>query len=419
MLKKKKIFILTFVTILICSVTLLILNFSRFKKLFLANKKNDDKAIIIVPGIGCSTLHYLGRTNNIYKHGECVFFRGDFNTWDFLDLKDCAIKALNNYKLLYCDKNGKPANKYIGLLTDYKDVDEYDIKLSKYGFSFMFEKIIKYFEQKYGEKTKHKYKIYLFNYDWRISNEDNGYRLYEEIKKYDGGVIIIGFSMGNLVFSKAATLLYKDNKLDKIKAFISTFAPYNGSIDAITFLKTGILGYPLFNFLNKFFKIDKVTMVLSKNYASMYELIPNKTFFKRRKGFLYDFDNCRLNYLQSILYLKNDKNINKTLLNNAVTFHDSLYINNKHILDFIKNKVFFLGVGYKTPDSLLIDRKYVNSIKILSNSDGDGTVNNKYGAYPPCDIDEDEIIYVKSRHNELYSNAKFLIDLSNIVDLYV
>ena len=416
---RKKVIIIRLLILSIAIICGSLLFLIRFKNSFPKEVENNEKAIIIVPGIGCSTLHYLGKTNNIYKHGECVFFRGNTSTWSLMDLKDTAIKALNNYKLLYCNKEGDPINKDVGLLTDFTNVDEYDVNLSKYGFSCMFEKIIKYLSDKYGEKTNYKYKVYLFNYDWRISNEDNGRRLYEEIKKYGGGVIIIGFSMGNLVFSKAATLLYNDKKLDKVKAFISTFPPYNGSVDAVTFLKTGVMNYQLFNFLNKIFKLDTILKILATNYPAMYELIPTKVFFKRRKGFLFDSDNCRLNYLQSMLYLKNDKTINKKLLNNAIKFHDSLYINNSHILNYIKNKVFFLGIGYETPDALLVDRKYLNVVKILSYSDGDGTVNNKYGAYPPCDVDEEDIIYVRSRHNELFSNAKFLIDLSNIVDLYV
>lgn len=416
---KKRLFVLKLVLVNVILIPHLHFAISIFKNIFFKVPKNKDKAIIIVPGIGCSTLHYLGKTNNTYKHGECVFFRGDMDTWSLLDLKDSALKALRNYRLLCCNKDGTPLYKNVGLLTDYTDVDGYDVNLSKYGFSLMFKKIIDFLTQKYGENTNYKYKVYLYNYDWRLSNEVNGRALYNELKKYGGGVILIGFSMGNLVSCKAAALLYNDNDLNRIKAFISTFPPYNGSLNAIKFLKTGMMDYPLFNILNKVFRINTVLKMLSLNYPSMYELIPNKQFFKRRKGFLYDTDNCRLNYRQTILYLKNDKNINKMLLNNAVKFHNNLYIGGKHILDYIKNKVFFIGVGYKTEDALLIDRKYINVVKNMSYSDGDGTVNSKFGAYPPCDVDEEDIIYVKCRHNELFSNTKFLIELSNAVDMYV
>ena len=415
----KKIFILKLILLNVILIPMILFGLSVFRSNFFRISKNNEKAIIIVPGIGCSTLHYLGKTNSMYKHGECVFFRGNVNTWSLLDLKDSAVKALQNYKLLCCNKEGKPLYKNIGLLRDFTDVDEYDVNLSKYGFSLMFKKIIDFLSQKYGENTIYKYKIYLFNYDWRLSNEVNGRALYNEIKKYDGGVIIIGFSMGNLVFCKAATMLYNDNDMSKIKAFISTFPPYNGSLNAIKFLKTGTMDYPLFNIMNKIFKVNTVLKMLSLNYPSMYELIPNKLFFKRRKGFLYDADNCRLNYRQSILYLRNDKNINKLLLNNAIKFHNNIYIGGKHILEFIKNKIFFIGVGYKTEDALLIDRKHTNIVKNMSYSDGDGTVNTKFGAYPPCDVDEEDIIYVKCRHNDLFSNARFLVELYNVLDMYV
>ena len=406
------------------SIFILSTSFICFFLFFKTNEKKyfkvgERKAIIFIGGIGCSTLHYLGETNSDYKYGECVFFRGDFNNWSFLDLKDSAIKALKNYKYLSCDKEGHSTYSYIGILDNYEGVDEYDVKLSKYGFCFMYEKIINFCKNKYGIGTQHNYDVFLFNYDWRLSNEFNGRRLVDVIKKYPGGVIIVAFSMGNLVFSKAATILYNENKLDIVKLFVSTFPPYCGSIDAIMFLKTGILDMPLFHVLNKIYKLDLILRSLSLNFPAMYELLPTKEFFRRRKGFLIDNNNSRLNYRQSISYLRNDQYINKKLLSDAVKFHSSLYIDGKHILEFIKNKYFFLGIGYDTPDRVLIDRKDLNKLKIVSYSDGDGTVNYSNSAYPPCNVDEEDIINIKKVHNNLYFDSDFLMELSDVLEMYI
>ena len=382
-------------------------------------KKEDKKAIIFIGGIGCSTLHYLGETNSEYKYGECVFFRGDFKNWGFLELKDCAIKTLKNYKYLSCDRDGNSKYSYIGLLDNYDGVDEHDVRLSKYGFCFMYEKIINFCKNKYGLGTNYNYDVFLFNYDWRLSNKFNGRRLVDVIKKYPGGVIIVAFSMGNLVFSNAATILYNEKKLDLVKLFISTYPPYCGSIDAILFLKTGILDMTLFHVLNKIYKLDLILRSLTLNYPSMYELIPTKEFFRRRKGFLINDDKSRLNYRQSLSYLRNDQYINKKLLSDAVAFHSSLYIKGKHILEFVKNKYFFLGVGHKTPDRLLIDKKDLNKIEVVSYSDGDGTVNYSNSAYPPCTVDEEDIINISKEHNSLYFDSDFLMELSDVLEMYI
>ena len=381
---------------------------------------NGRKAIIIVPGIGCSTLHYLGKSNDVYKYGECIFFRGDFDKWSFLQLKDSALKSLANYKLLACNSKGEGVYKNVGLLKNYDKVDPYDVELSKYGFSTMFKNLILYLEKNYGKNTEYDYEIFLFNYDWRLDINHNGKRLYNKLKEYDDGVIIIAFSMGNLVTCSAAKLLLKDHEIDRIRLFLSTFPPYNGSLQAISFLKKGIIAnQTLFTVLNKVYKIDAVLKYLSRNYPSIYQLMPNKEFSRRNQGFLIDGNNIKLNYRQAMNYIKRDKTLNKRLINDAIKFHEGLYINGKHILNYINNKYFFLGCGYNTDDTLKIDRKDNTMIESSSSSDGDGTVNYKYGAYPPCECDSENIVKVKTEHIDAYKNDDFLIELVDLINIYV
>ena len=407
-------------------ILLLIYCVKKVKDIFQPIKKNNDKAIIIVPGIGCSSLHYLGKTNKRYKHGECVFIREDvlrpenFNVNKLRDTLMCLIKCFNNYKLLGCNSDGVPEFDYIGLLENFDGVEERDIELSKYCINTMFKCVINHFEKRYGEETKYKNKVFIFNYDWRRSNEYNGERLYKEIKKYGGGVVLIGFSMGNLVSCKAMKMLYDEKNLDKfVRCFISTFPPFNGSVDSIYFVKKGIFDYKIAETIDKIVpNLSGRLKFLVKNYQSMYELFPTKLFLKRAGGFLVDEKDINLNYLQSLFYLKKDPGINKKLLDNAIKFGDELFIGEKHILDFVKNKYFFLGVGHKSGEKLKIDRFKGDQISKIKVSDGDGTVNLKCSSFPPCKIQEDNIFYVNTTHNEAYFNSNFLIDLSCVVAMH-
>ena len=417
---RKKVIIIRLLILSIAIICGSLLFLIRFKNSFPKEVENNEKAIIIVPGIGCSTLHYLGKTNNIYKHGECVFFRGNFDTWTLLELKNHAVKALANYKLLACNSNGEPIYKNIGLLENYDNVDPYDVEISKYGFSLFFKNLILYLENKYGKNTDYKYDIFLFNYDWRLDNNYNGERLYKVLKEYDDGVIIIGYSMGNLITLKAAKMLYEENDIDRIKLFLSTFPVYNGSTQAVYFLKKGtILHNSLFNILNKIYKVDLILAFLTRNYPSMYQLIPTKEFSKRNKGFMIDNNNLKLNYRQSMNYLKKDKNLNQKLINQAIKFHEDLYVNDKHILNYIKNKYFFIGCGYETSDTLKINRNNNKEISHHFFSDGDGTVNYKLSAYPPCECNSENILLFKTDHTNAYKNTDFLVELTDLINLYV
>ena len=423
---KYKFFLIITIFLFVVTLLLLLKQFYKInndvKKVINYEKKvnNGKKAIIIVPGLACSTLHYLGKSNEKYKYGECVFFRGNFDKWSFIDLKNSAVKALNNYKLLICNSKGEPVYKNVGLLENYDNVDPYDIEISKYGFSSMFKNLIQYLEEKYGKNTEYKYEIFLFNYDWRLDNNYNGEKLYSVLKKYDDGVIIIAYSMGNLITAKASRLLYDDHEIDRIKLFLSTYPVYNGATQAVYFLKKGeIANNTLFTILNKIYKLDLILKYLTCNYPSMYQLMPTKEFSKRNKGFMIDGDNLKLNYRQSMNYLKKDKFLNQDLINKAIKFHEDLYVGDKYILNFIKNKYFFIGCGYSTSNTLKINRKVNKEISHYAFSDGDGTVNYKLSAIPPCECDSENIVLFKSEHTDGYKNTDFLIELTDLVNLYV
>jgi hypothetical protein len=120
--------------------------------------------------------------------------------------------------------------------------------------------------------------VYLYGYDWRLSNAENGKRLVtyvEYLKKKLGKNNIQGFrfvthSMGGLVFSCYLTEL-KGNFCDIDKAAICA-PPFKGSPYAIIHLIKGDGGIK--SFLNKIFGRSEDIRKVVRTYPSLLELSP-------------------------------------------------------------------------------------------------------------------------------------------------
>ena len=135
------------------------------------------------------------------------------------------------------------------------------------------------------EKTIHniaaKFKddpVYLFGYDWRLSNAVNGKRLAEYVKYLKNklskntveGFRFVTHSMGGLVFSSYLTELngnYSD--IDKV---VLCAPPFRGSPYAIIHLVKGDGG--LKSFLSKIFGSNDDIRKVVRTYPSLFELAP-------------------------------------------------------------------------------------------------------------------------------------------------
>ena len=322
------------------------------------NKKKEEekKAIILVPGIGASELFYNSTNNKNYFKGEAIFFPNKISFFNINQFAEDLEKIINNLEILECDEKGVTINRDVGLLKDIDEVKTREKNLHDYGNLLLFKKIKTLLNSIFMTKNKHKKEIIFFNYDWRLSCNINGDLLTKLINEYDK-VTLIGYSMGGLISCKAMCNLFKKSKLDKIENYISISVPYNGSALALYALLTGIIEDN--NFLNFFYKsleCDKKVKNLLKNYPSIYELLPTEEYFARSKGFLKNNTGVLLNYPETIDFIEKNQQLNSSLLKKAVSFHKDLFIKQKHILEYVKNKYFFIGTGYDTISEIKLDK---------------------------------------------------------------
>ena len=374
------------------------------------NKKKEEekRAIILVPGIGGSEFFYNSTNNKNYFKGEAIFFPNKISLFNINQFAEDLEKIINNLEILECDEKGVPINRDVGLLKDIDEVKTKEKNLHDYGNLLLFKKIKTLLNSTFMTKNKHKEEIIFFNYDWRLSCNINGDLLTKLINKYDK-VTLIGYSMGGLISCKAMCNLFKKSKLDKIENYISISVPYNGSALALYALLTGIIEDN--NFLNFFYKsleCDKKVKNLLKNYPSIYELLPTEEYFARSKGFLKNNTEVLLNYQETIDFIEKNQQLNSSLFKKAVSFHKDLFIKQKHILEYVKNKYFFIGTGYDTISEIKLDK----DIKISKYELGDNTVEIRNSAIPPIkDIQNLNIYKIKTSHREILNNNRFLTQL--------
>ena len=374
------------------------------------NKKKEEekRAIILVPGIGASELFYNSTNNKNYFKGEAIFFPNKISFFNINQFAEDLEKIINNLEILECDEKGVPINKDVGLLKDIDEVKTREKNLHDYGNLLLFKEIKTLLNSIFMTKTKYKEEIIFFNYDWRLSCDINGDLLAKLINEYDK-VTLIGYSMGGLISCKAMCNLLKKSKLDKIENYISISVPYNGSVLALYTLLTGIIEDN--NFLNFFYEsleCDKKVKNLLKNYPSIYELLPTEEYFARSKGFLNNNTGVLLNYQETIEFIEKKQQLNSSLFKKAVSFHKDLFIKQKHILEYVKNKYFFIGTGYDTISELKLGK----DIKISKRELGDNTVEIQNSAIPPIkDIQNLNIYKIKTSHREILNNNQFLTQL--------
>lgn len=131
------------------------------------------------------------------------------------------------------------------------------------------------------EEAGDKSPVYLFGYDWRLSNAVNGKRLFDftqylkkklSANKQDPfeGFRFLTHSMGGLLFSCYLTEL--NGKYDDIDKAIISAPPFQGSPYALVHMIKGDGG--LKSFLNSVFGRNEDIRKVVRTYPSVYELLP-------------------------------------------------------------------------------------------------------------------------------------------------
>lgn len=402
------------------SFSLIIIIFFSIGSVFSKENDNKNRAIIIVPGILSCGLFNSGERTSIYHHNEVIWITAS-KRHPIESLKS-AYKFIKYKNSLYCDDNGNPIDKNIGPPSDDLFLKESDKNVAKYGVLSIYNQAINMLDYQFGYQTPYKCKTILYNYDWRLDCSKNAKLLTNEIMKYDE-VILIGYSLGGLVSCKCACNLLEMGEIHRIKTFISVATPYNGSPLALFMLENGTnTGSRLLDKVIKLLSISEIIKNVAKNCPSVYQLLPNHNFFEKNpNGYIFNDSKKWLGYNDTVKLIK-DKSWykktngdNKTFLETADSFHKSLYIDNKHIVNYL-NSYFIVGAGIKTPTKLKLTPSLKQKVVICGFANGDGTVPLEDSAMPPVlNINEDRVFKVKSKHSSMFKTSRVIKQLISLI----
>ncbi len=227
------------------------------------------------------------------------------------------------------------------------------------------------------------YRVFIFGYDWRKSNEESAEDLYEFVKKIqrklrESKINFLTHSMGGLVLSAYLKKLSDKEKTHHINKIIFTVPPFLGSIEATFNLVIG--KSRLFNSSDDFRKVGRT-------FPGLYELLPvypDAYEFEDNSSFdYYDFES----YWQQINHpeLLGKYRIIKHRLNKLgeVRNQNNYIFDLSNLDDEIRKRIIILaGGGEQTKTKILIKKnvgnyKYFFDFERFDNEEenaGDGTV---------------------------------------------
>lgn len=378
-----------------------------------SEETSGSKAIIVVPGLFSGGLFYRDKTCRKYYKNEAI--------WMPLDSKSKwrMLKGVAKFKLfnkdLFCDENGNPINKNIGLALENEEFPHpVDANVAKYSVGDSCRKLVDSLTEQFKD-----YEVILHNYDWRLDINKAADSLTKEIQKHDE-VILIGYSLGGIVSCKSAVKIKELGQLDKIKKYISVAVPYNGTVEPFYVLNKGMLTENDFmGRVIRFLGIHNIIKNMAKNCGITYQMLPSKEYFKRaQRGYITNTKGKTLDYDETLEFLKNCSFMKKTdgstkaFLNEPHKLYDGLIVDGKHILNFL-NYHIIAGCGLDTMSEIGIGLKKSSNIRIKNYVDGDGSVAFNESAIPFDGIDNSRIFKVKGRHQFLIGDDKVI---KNIID---
>ncbi|GMB10269.1 MAG: hypothetical protein NkDv07_0056 [Candidatus Improbicoccus devescovinae] len=402
---------LNFLVILLCIFSFIPINSKAFlQKLF------SQQAIIFVPGVMESGLFYTGVTDGVFSHNENLWLPLSFRKGLIKRSLSGLNKFSNNYSLLGLDDYGEPINNVFGVHSVGSFPYVYDEEISKYGVRTHTKALIDNIAN-LEEFTN--WDIIFNNYDWRIDPDVASERLANLIRTYEK-VVLIGFSYGGLISSKAAVNLYNTGELQRIDKYVSIGVPYKGSVDSLIALEQGL---SISTFQKKIFNVLHLTAKtreLIKNFRACYQLLPSKQFFNNSKYYV-SYQNKKINGYQNTIDLlktreyaiRTDKTI-KDFFEKSQQFYDSLYINNAHILHKL-NYHIIVGTGIKTLATINIKSAKLGDVTPVIYESGDGRVLLNKSAILDKNIDAKKIFRFKERHPKLISNYSIIKNIIKFI----
>jgi len=227
--------------------------------------KEGKKAVIYVTSMLSSTLSDKENDNKILWLDSILNFLWDPNA-------------------VGCDENGDSINKNVVALNSTKDIkDENKKNLIKYGVNSCDKNIMDKLTNEFGPNTKFNCDVVRFAYDWRKSCEEISEGLLDVIKDYDS-VYFVSYSQGGIIVSSALNKLLEksDHKtLNKVKSCIFIAVPFYGTLEPWFVFENGIRlgGKGFLGKIASLIGINKITKNLTRNFKSMYEMLPSEEYF--------------------------------------------------------------------------------------------------------------------------------------------
>jgi len=228
--------------------------------------------------------------------------------------------------------------------------------------------------------------IYIFGYDWRLSNVENGkrlktyfYYLRKKLKKKnaDNEFYFLTHSMGGLLFLNFVNEL-ADADFTNIKKVILAAPPLLGSPYALIHMIKGDGGVK--SFFNHIFGRNEDVRKIMRTFPSVYELLPSYpnaiTYTDGTPVNLLDTNQWQSNISES------DPESSEIFENRVATLTEYRYISYERFHQYLTNKtIIVVGEGDDTSTWLAVSRQeesirnfvLLDSVKIGYKS-GDGTV---------------------------------------------
>lgn len=325
------------------------------------------------------------------------------------------IAIQNEVHALECSENGIPVNL---LRVDLPSA-------AKYGAQDTYKALVQSLQSQYGSRAD----VRLFSYDWRLDNAEAAEKLESYINENGySKVTLVCHSMGGLVASKYLSRSVLNQ--NKVQNLITIGTPYLGAPKALYVLETG-------NFFDNVYDwvMSSSLESLSANAYGVYQLLPAKKYFTLNsttyiqkiidgRWIWSGSDKERLNYSESYALLsdrsfaRKSSGAVKPMLSTANSFYDSLFSQNKHIIESTNTHVI---VGYGKDTILEVKEKYNYKDQYkkcdgvtLANG-GDGTVpmiSATIGGLAP----KDRTYFVNETHTGLVSNSDVIALVKNIID---
>jgi len=269
--------------------------------------------------------------------------------------------------------------------------------------------------------------LFVFPYDWRLdlnwsangipySGFDSLKDKIEKIKLQTGAqkVNIIAHSMGGLV----AKDYIKHYGSDSVNKFIDIGTPHLGAPEALKILMYGDdLG---FNYLGLGLNLERIKLI-SQNFPSVYQLLPSRKYFdsvdQDYAYYFYDMHDLdgngvtgRLNYAQSIDFMKNTGRNNNLLGFNDVLHSD---LDNYSPQSAGVKTYNIMGCGQPTIGQIFIlnkekSGKYEYGLKYIT---GDGTVPLRSAQA----IVADEDYYIRNTEHSTLPSAQGIKQLAKAI----